>query len=104
MNDSVVYVVTDPGGKEISLARDFGKLHVILTGKEDRLTVMDKLNDALSKMRPQDYLLPIGSPINMGIAFHFAFIYCDGSVQVLSWDRQAYKYNEETITIEYDTN
>lgn len=104
---SRVFVVQDPDGKEIIEARQHGELHVILTGKEDTKTAMRKLHRALDDFQPQDFLLPVGKSINMGMAMIVAHraleleVPSDKDVvlKCLVWRREAYNYIIENITI-----
>lgn len=104
---SRVFVVQDPDGKEIIEARQYGELHVILTGKEDTQTAMRKLRRALDNFQPQDFLLPIGKSINMGMAMIVAQRALEiGALEpknvvlkCLIWRREAYSYTIENITI-----
>ena len=99
-NKSTVFVVQDPDGKEIMLAKRYGTFRVILTGKETTSQAITKLQEALVDFTPSDYLLPIGKSINMGLAVHMAIIACKGKpVNVLVWRRQQYDYTVETIQL-----
>ena len=106
LHSPTVFVVQDPDGKEITLAAKYGKLHVILTGKESTDVALNKLHRVLSEMKPGDYLLPIGKSINMGIAIHFAWHYlkinslCNPvDLNILVWRREQYEYTVETINL-----
>lgn len=92
-----VFVVQDPDGKEIALARPFGTFHVILTGKENTHEAELKLQKALRDFKSTDYLLPIGKSINMGLAIHYAIKACAGPVNVLIWRREQYDYTVEVV-------
>lgn len=98
MNDSIVYVVQDPDGKEILPARKHGKLRVILNGRENSAEAVRELTKVLMNIRPQDLLLQIGSPRNIGIATHLALLYNHGKLNTLLWQRWDYDYTVETIT------
>lgn len=100
----IVYVVQDPAGKEILPASRFGKLQVILTGKEKTSLAVDKLAETLKNFKPDDYLLPIGSPVNVGVATHIAMLVNGGDIKMLLWDRENYAYNVEHITLHDDTD
>ena len=110
-NSPIVYVVQDPDGKEITLAKPFGKFYVILTGKETVQQAVYKLHKALVDFTDKDYLLPIGKSVNMGIAIHFAwealkqkdkqepFVILP-TLKLLIWQREQYAYIVEEINAE----
>ena len=105
--EPIVYIVTDPDGKDLSTARKFGKFHVILTGRESTQEALDKLYGGLFKFRSCDYLLPIGKSINMGLAIHMAWCSLDDNtpemepvdLNILVWRRQQQDYTVEKVTI-----
>ena len=97
-----VFVVQDPQDKNILPARDHGTLLVMLQhsdiakGTEHCIERMAKL---LQDMQQGDFILPIGDPVLIGIAFHMAFTLLEGRVKVLRWNREKYTYNPETLRI-----
>ena len=103
----IVYIVTDPDGKDLSTARKYGTFRVILTGKETTEQAIEKLDKALENFKLGDYLLPIGKSINMGLAIHFAWGHLDFNtpqetsldLNVLIWRRQQQDYTVESIAI-----
>lgn len=97
MRESIVWIVQDPCGKDITPARSYGELRVMLTGKESTFQAIHKLEAFLKDIQPQDYLLQIGLPINVGLATHFALLFTGGSINLLVWDRVRYTYNVEPI-------
>jgi len=100
---NTVYVVMDSPGKNLLPAREYGNLHVMLTGKENNQQAIVKLEHALRDIRPDDYLLLIGNPVFIALASHIAFTLCDGRVNLLVWDRESYSYNCEKINYGSDT-
>lgn len=101
--DSTVFVVQDPDGKEITDAKSFGTIKVILTGRESTSQAIALLKDALKDFKPWDYLLLVGRSINMGIAVHLASVQTGGLLNILVWHREHWAYTKETIDI-YDNN
>ena|SRR5438105_10414354 len=97
--EHTVFVVQNPDGKEILPAGKFGRLHVILTGKEHPTMAFRKLREHMIAFKDTDFLLPIGSPLNIGLAMRVAFEK-SSTINVLVWDRQSYNYNVERITDE----
>ncbi|TAK94337.1 hypothetical protein EPO05_06480 [Patescibacteria group bacterium] len=91
-----VFVIQDVNGKNLLPAGEHGKLRVILSGREDPETAMSKLQDAMEGFTSIDFLLLIGSPINIALAAHIALRKL-GSVNFLVWDRTNYRYNIERI-------
>jgi hypothetical protein len=99
MSENVVYVIQDVPGKNLLPAKEFGKLHVILSGKEVTQHAVWKLADDLSRMTSEDYLLLIGHPINIAIASHIALTALSGRVNFLVWDRVNYKYEKQEVEL-----
>lgn len=96
---NTVFVVQNPLQKSLLPAEKFGKLHVVLNGHETLHEAVDKLVKAFKSMSPSDYLIQVGSPMNIGIATHLALEACDGSVQLLIWDRVTLSYNIQRMEI-----
>lgn len=99
-----VYVVQDPEGKEITDAREFGNIRVILTGRESTAQAIALLRSALKSFKPTDYLLLVGRSINMGLATHLALCQTGGVLNLLVWQREHWAYKVETINIHDNTN
>lgn len=105
--EPIVYIVTEPDGKDLSTARKFGKFHVILKGNETTEQAIEKLYGNLFKFRACDYLLPIGKSINMGIAIHLAWCHLDDNtpeqvpieLNILVWRKQQQDYTVEKVVI-----
>lgn len=95
-----VYVVQDPQGKEISVAREFGPLKVLLKGTETAPAAIEKLVRILQNIEPGDFILQIGHPINIGLATHFALLFSGGNLNVLVWRRESYRYIIEEIRLD----
>lgn len=96
-----VFVVEEPNGQNILPAQKFGNLRILLL-KSDIKQGMDhcvkKLFYELEMITCEDYLLPIGDPILIGVATHIAMRVNDDSLNMLRWVREAYSYNVEHIT------
>lgn len=92
MNTPIVYVVQNPGSKNILPAEKHGKLRVILSGDETPKEATEKLFDNLKHILPHDYLVQIGSPLNIGIATHLAMCCNAGLLNILVWDQTNYTY------------
>lgn len=96
---NTVHVIQDVPGKNILPAKDFGELRVILTGKETREEAICTITQHLLKTWEHgDYLLLIGNPIYIGVAFHVVAA-MKREIPVLVWDRHQYKYNAESVIL-----
>jgi hypothetical protein len=96
--NSRVFVVQDPQQRNIIPARDFGEIEVILRGEEPIDVAIERLEAALLKITVNDYLLPIGNPVFIGVAFYFALLNLH-KLHVLVWDRVHFKYNVELVEL-----
>ena len=99
---SIVYVVQESFGKNISPARDYGNIQLLLD-RNDTLGDPDffigKLQHKLSNFKKDDFLLLIGDPIAIGIATAIALDKTHGTLSVLRWDREHYKYVRKEILL-----
>jgi len=86
-----VYIIEDAGGKNFLPAKEFGELHVILSGREPIDRAQDKIRLALANMVESDFLLLVGSPLHIAIAA-FTVLNRFGKANVLVWNQEAYKY------------
>jgi len=93
-----VYIIEDAGGKNFLPAKDFGELHVILSGREPIERAQDKIRLALASMVGSDYLLLVGSPLHIAIA-SFRALNRFGKVNFLVWNREHYRYDHHTVEI-----
>lgn len=91
-----VYVVQEVPGRNLTSALEFGNLVPIL-GPNTNIQLstqsyIEDIYDALIDFRPNvDYLLLIGDPLAIAIAFHAA-ARVDERVTVLKWDRETKRY------------
>lgn len=93
-----VFATQESGRHNLSHAMEFGDLEVLAERDfpmfRDGEDVARRIREKLSFFLPeQDYLLLVGDPIIMGIAF--AALASRGSIKsirVLKWDRQATRY------------
>jgi len=97
----MIYVIQDPGNKNIAPAREFGELFVILKARDvnDMEVMVNKLDNALRRIREEDWLLLIGDPVAIGVAVTLALKHNGGMVKILKWDRRHYKYEVKEIVI-----
>ena len=98
-----VFVVQDPGLKDISDAKKFGKLDIVTTYADYRNPlefIIDKIHEKLSSYKTSDYILLIGNPIAIGITMTIAAENSeDGHVKLLVWDKKNHRYEEKGVRI-----
>jgi hypothetical protein len=88
-----VFVIQD-SGKNLSPAREYGEIEVILHRDATKDAGPIALHRKLREFRKDDFLLLIGHPIFIGLAMH-AVLQMYGSVNCLVWDKNHYCYNVE---------
>lgn len=98
-----VYVVQNVPGRNILPAARFGDLYILLDGDESPEEACKSLSRQLVKFQPEDFLLLIGSPVNIGMAVYYAKLAINKMVlereyqnpsraQLLVWDKKHYSY------------
>lgn len=90
-----VFVVQDSPGKNLQPAMKFGKLKVLCpTGDRPFAIEYDvrRIYDGLMNYTPNDFILPIGDPVLIGVAVALAAERARGSIQILKYDRQERMY------------
>lgn len=95
-----VFVVQDVPKLNLLPAKEFGELTFMLpAGDMFRFPdkTVGKLIYFLEDMTFQDYILPIGDPILIGLALAVASRYGPPHFRVLRWDRQESKYDVLTF-------
>lgn len=97
---SIVYVVMDPQGKSLEHARTFGRILVMLNGREGYNEALQKLRNNLIHFRSSDFLLLIGNPTLISMASRVLSEYGIDRVQHLRWIRESYEYVCEIIDYE----
>lgn len=98
-----VYIVQESPGKNVLGAADYGRLTVLLTADRQVLfspgQVLWELRNRLSKFCDDDYLVLIGDPVALALAFCVAAEANQGRVKVLKWDKQDVRYYPITIEL-----
>lgn len=99
-----VYVVQDDPKKNYTSALDFGRVEGVLAAREEATMlnvpqIVTKIRYALRNMTSQDYLVLIGNPISIGIAFAVAAEVTGGMFNVLKWDQQEKRYFVAAINL-----
>ncbi len=97
----IVYVVQE-STHNIEPAREYGRIRVMLMHSEvqegnDKISRV--LERELKDIHSEDYILCIGDPVAIGIAIHFALVKTRGKINVLTWDKKHYLYEESTIEL-----
>lgn len=98
-----VYVVQDPGTRNISSASKYGDIKVLLP--ENRQIIyssaptVNRLRDGLKSYSDQDFLLLIGDPAAIGVATSIVSDINNGRYNLLKWDRQESMYIPIRINI-----
>ena len=95
---NMVYVIQNVGGKNIDPAKVYGRIHILLTGKEEHQKAITTILTVLSLFRDEDYLLLIGNPIYIGVACHVVLMK-HKQVNLLVWNKQHYEYDREVICL-----
>lgn len=90
-----VFVVQESLGKNISGAGEYGELKVLLPPGQVAFSPGPTVRIIRQRLRnfcDEDYLIPIGDPAAIGIAFALAAHFNQGRFNVLKWDRQERLY------------
>lgn len=81
---------------DLSPAREWGELHVILTPGANPFNSMDGIVDdlhaALQDLTEEDYLILVGNPAIMGVMAAIAAQYVR-RLRILQWHGKQHKYN-----------
>lgn len=91
----MVYVVQEVQGRNVTPARNFGDLTVLLPDGDVVLSpgpTTRKLQRALKAFSDTDYLLLMGDPVAIGMACAVASDINQGRFKLLKWDRQCHVY------------
>ena len=98
-NKSRVFLVQEISNRRIDLsdAEKYGTLVPILNddkaGIYNTRLIHKQIEESLRDFSDEDYLLCMGDPIAIGIAFHVAARNNNGKVNSLRWDRDEAKYH-----------
>ena len=87
-----VYVVQEVPGRNISSARQYGDIEVLLPSNTNIMLraapSVRRMKKILQDYKEEDYLLLIGDPAAIGVACAIAALYNRGRYKILKWDRQ----------------
>ena len=99
---SIVYVVQEMPGHNITPAMRYGEIKVMLPSNTQiafsTYPSIRRLRNALYNFKDGDYLLLTGDPVAIGIACSIASFNNGGRFTALKWDRREHLY----IPIEID--
>lgn len=98
-----VFVVQQQEGKNILPAKKYGTLTLLLPSDLNlHLGVEETINDLKKKLAgfsSEDYILPIGDPVAIGLVFAVALQINSGFCKVCKWDRQEREYYEVIVRL-----
>jgi hypothetical protein len=92
---AIVYVVTESDLNLVRATR-FGELQWLLPAKTNIVmnptSIIKGLKQRLKTFTDHDFILPVGDPIAIGLAFTVAASVNDGRFKALKWDREVGDY------------
>lgn len=103
-----VFIIQNSAGKNFEPAKHHGEITIILRGSETIDQAEIALADCLTRFKPEDFLLLVGSPVFIIMAALLAWqeLIPGEPLKTLVWDKEHYQYNvveidlpgEETLT------
>lgn len=104
-DQSIVYVVQEVHGLNLTDALRYGKLRALLPqGYQIHLRPEDAFNrlaEGMCYFRPQDFVLFVGDPVAIALTGMVAMQKGMAQLNMLKWDRQERRYN--CITMQLNT-
>lgn len=100
MSDPTVFVVQD-SGHNLAPLMQFGQIEIVTPGnypyfRDNTKSFVQQMKEKLNNFDPvNDYLVPTGDPICIGIAFSILNVHDQYSV--LKWDKQSRRYIQVEI-------
>lgn len=93
----VVYLVQQDTRKNFTGALEYGSVEALLEEREEldmfnTRKITEKLRAGLANMTEDDYLIPLGNPVSIGLAFAIAAHVTRGCFKCLKWDNQEMRY------------
>jgi len=102
-----VFVVQEAKGRNVTSARRFGSLEVLLDSQTNiQITpapTVRRIRQRLGKFDDDDYLLLMGDPAAIGLACAIAANINQGRFNLLKWDRQEQDYYPIAVDIHQRT-
>ena len=92
-----VYLVQQDSRKNFTGALEYGSVEPLLEEREEldmfnARKIIEKLTWGLRDMQQEDFLIPMGNPVSIGIAFAIAAKITGGCFNALKWDGQEMRY------------
>ena len=105
--EMTVFVVQEAKGRNVTSARRFGSLEVLLDSQTNiQITpapAVRRIRQRLGKFDDDDYLLLMGDPAAIGLACAIAANINQGRFNLLKWDRQEQDYYPVAVDIHQRT-
>lgn len=95
----IVYIIQDTG-KNFLPAQKYGELRVIFTKQHRDVSyneAMEHILTVLQNFSDNDYIVPTGDPLLIGLTVAAAFNACENHLQLLRWNATEYRYENHTI-------
>lgn len=94
---ATVYLVQQDSRKNFTGALEYGSVEALLDEREEldmfnSRKIIDKLRFGLQRVTEADYIIPMGNPVSIGLAFAIAAELTGGCFNALKWDGQEMRY------------
>ena len=89
-----------PVSKDYSDAKRFGEIVVLLENNAtpfDLPPLMKRLHEELQYIREEDWFIPVGNPVLIGLAIAVASEYLGGQLKLLQWSGSSRSYIPITV-------
>ncbi len=89
-----------PVSKDYSDAKRFGEIVVLLENNAtpfDLPPLLKRLHDELKYVREEDWFIPVGNPVLIGLTMAIASDYLDGNLKMLQWSGSSRSYIPITV-------
>lgn len=92
-----VYLVQEDSRKNFTGALEYGSVEALLGEREEldmfnSRKIIDRLKAGLANMTAEDYIIPVGNPVSIGLAFAIAAEVTGGCFKALKYDGQESRY------------
>jgi hypothetical protein len=102
-----VYVTQESLGKNLEPAKKFGSIRVLLrhdetSGRCDYSHIFQRLSKELRDFDPsQDFLLNVGEPHAVGLAYSLVLDQSKGQFSLLKWIRRTQEYVASEVDVDW---